>query len=234
MDKQGTLIVLDGLDGCGKTTQFEALSRRMQQAGIPVLPISFPDYDHPSSALVKLYLNGEISPHAGDVNPYAASSFYAVDRYASFKRCWEQPYRQGTAILASRYVTSNAIHQMSKLPRQDWDAYLAWLSEYEYEKLELPKPDLVLFLDMPVAVSQKMLSSRYHGDESKKDIHESDVAYMEQCRGAALYAARKQGWQVISCCQGEQLMTVEEIGAQVWKVVCEKANVTVSPDHTGR
>ena len=234
MNKQGRLIVLDGLDGCGKSTQFELLTRRMQDEKIPVLPISFPDYDHPSSALVKLYLNGEISPHAGDVNAYAASSFYAVDRYASFKRCWEQPYRSGATILASRYVTSNVIHQMSKLPRQEWDAYLDWLSAYEYDKLELPRPDLVLFLDMPVSVSQQLLYTRYHGDEAKKDIHESDVAYLEQCRAGALYAAQQQGWQVIACSDGNQPLTVEAIGAQIWKAVCDKTDVTVSPDTTGR
>ena len=233
MHKPGKLIVLDGLDGCGKSTQFQLLSQRMGQAGIPVLPISFPDYDHPSSALVKLYLNGEISPHAGDVNAYAASSFYAVDRYASYKRCWEQPYQQGTTILASRYVTSNAIHQMSKLPRQEWDDYLEWLSAYEYEKLELPRPDLVLFLDMPVSAAQKLLCDRYGGDETKKDIHESDVAYMERCRDAALYAAQQQGWQVIPCSRDAQPLTVEEIGDRVWKVVCEQTDVTVSSDSTG-
>ena len=183
--------------------------------------------------MVKLYLNGEISPHAEDVNAYAASSFYAVDRYASYKRCWEQPYQQGTTILASRYVTSNAIHQMSKLPRQEWDGYLEWLSAYEYDKLELPRPDLVLFLDMPVSAAQKLLCSRYGGDETKKDIHESDVAYMERCRDAALYAAQQQGWQVIPCSRDVQPLTVEEIGDRVWKVVCEKTDVTVSSDSTG-
>ena len=130
-------------------------------------------------------------------------------------------------------MTSNAIHQMSKLPRQEWDDYLEWLSAYEYDKLELPRPDLVLFLDMPVSAAQKLLCARYGGDETKKDIHESDVAYMERCRDAALYAAQQQGWQVIPCSRDAQPLTVEEIGDRVWKVVCEQTDVTVSSDSTG-
>ena len=159
----GKLVVIDGLDGSGKTTQFEILREKLA-ADTAVKAISFPDYDQPSSALVKMYLNGEISANAADVNAYAASSFYAADRYASYKMFWEKNYLSGELILASRYVTSNAIHQMGKLPESEWDSYLEWLADYEYIKLALPEPNLVIFLDMPVEISQRLMTGRYFGD----------------------------------------------------------------------
>ena len=132
MKNNGKLIVIDGLDGSGKSTQFELIKNKLIADGIPVKAISFPDYDKPSSALVKMYLNGDFSENADDVNCYAASSFYAVDRYASYKIYWENNYKNGDTILASRYVSSNAIHQMVKLPESEWDNYLEWLIDYEY------------------------------------------------------------------------------------------------------
>lgn len=215
----GKLIVLDGLDGCGKTTQFTLLQERLDAAQVPVLPISFPDYDSPSSALVKEYLAGTYATAAGGVNAYAASSFYAVDRYASYKTVWEQSYAAGMLILASRYVTSNAIHQMGKLPKDEWDGYLRWLAEYEYDRLGLPRPDLVVFLDMPTAVSQRLLTARYHGDETKKDIHESNLDYLAQCRVSALYAAERLGWTVLSCGADNAPLSQEKIASALWKVV---------------
>lgn len=195
----GRLIVIDGLDGSGKSTQLTRLHEYLDGCGTNYKPISFPDYDSPSSALVKLYLAGAFGSEADAVNAYAASSFYAVDRYASYKQHWEAAYRAGDLIVAARYTTSNAIHQMSKLPREQWDGFLDWLSAYEYERLGLPRPDRVVFLDMPLEIAQQLLAARYAGDESKKDIHERDVAYLRQCREAALYAAAREGWQVITC-----------------------------------
>ena len=132
MVKQGKIIVLDGLDGCGKSTQFAALGKLLTEQGETVKPISFPMYDKPSAALVKMYLRGDFSDTPDGVNAYAASSFYAVDRYANYKLDWEKNYTAGELILASRYTTSNAIHQMSKLPQEQWDGYLEWLEDYEY------------------------------------------------------------------------------------------------------
>lgn len=152
----GKLIVIDGLDGSGKTTQFDIIREKLSEFH-SVKAISFPDYDNPSSALVKMYLNGELSESADGVNAYAASSFYAVDRYASYKLFWEENYKNGDLIFASRYVSSNAIHQMVKLPESEWDGYLEWLSDYEYGKLGLPVPSLVIFLDMPVEISQRLM-----------------------------------------------------------------------------
>ena len=205
------LVVLEGLDGSGKSTQYELLQKFLGENNVDFKAISFPDYDKPSSALVKMYLGGEFSKNAADINAYAASSFYAVDRYASYKLYWEKEYNEGKFILAARYVTSNAIYQMVKLPEDKWDEYLDWLSEYEYEKLQLPKPDKVIFLDMPVEVSQKLLSGRYDGDESKKDIHEVNVDFLNACRKAALFTAKKLGWVVIPCSDGENPFSIESI-----------------------
>ncbi len=214
----GRLVVLDGLDGSGKTTQFEITGRELGKSHT-VKAISFPDYENPSSALVKMYLNGEISGSAAGVNAYAASSFYAVDRYASYKMFWEENYKRGELILASRYVSSNAIHQMVKLPEEQWESYLDWLEDYEYGKLGLPKPDMVIFLDMPVEISQKLMSERYHGDESRKDIHESDVEYLRSCRKSALYAAEKRGWKVVPCSKEGEPLPIEDISRNIMELL---------------
>ncbi|MDD3693356.1 MAG: thymidylate kinase [Oscillospiraceae bacterium] len=193
------LVVIDGLDGSGKTTQFERLDDYLSTLGTKYKKICFPDYEQPSSSLVKMYLKGEFGNSPDSVNAYAASSFYAVDRYASFKQFWEHDYNEGTLILAARYTTSNAIHQMPKLPKTRWDSYLDWLNCYEYDLLGLPRPDLVVFLDMPPSVSQQLLSNRYQGDADRRDIHERDERYLQRCRDAALYAAEKLGWKVVPC-----------------------------------
>ncbi len=205
------LIVLDGLDGSGKSTQLERLNGYFFEKNIQYKQISFPDYEQPSSALVTMYLNGEFGGDADAVNAYAASSFYAVDRYASYKKFWQEDYEAGKLILAARYTTSNAIHQMGKLPREQWDEYLAWLEDYEYCRLGLPRPDRVLFLDMPLEISQRLLSNRYGGVEEKKDIHERDIAYLQHCRESALYAAQRLGWQVIACGEKGEPLPMETI-----------------------
>lgn len=216
------LIVIDGLDGSGKTTQFDIIGRELREKYGNVKMISFPDYDKPSSTLVKMYLNGEIAPDAGQVNAYAASSFYAVDRYASYKIYWENFYKNGGIVLAGRYVSSNAIHQMSKLPENEWDSYLEWLEDYEYGKLGLPKPDCVIFLDMPVEISQRLMTARYNGDESRKDIHEANVEYLNTCRKTALYAAEKLDWSVVECSGGGEALPIEEITEKIRKIICSK------------
>ena len=211
----GRLIVLDGLDGSGKSTQLDRLNAYFEQTGVRYTQISFPDYSQPSSTLVKMYLAGEFGDTPDAVNAYAASSFYAVDRYASFKKFWQTDYEEGALILAARYTTSNIIHQMSKLPKEEWDAYLEWAQHYEYDLLGLPRPDAVLFLDMPPEVSRGMLMNRYHGDASKKDIHERDDSYLLQCRESALYAAEKQGWQVVPCSKDGKPLPIETITADL-------------------
>lgn len=215
INNKGKLVVIDGLDGSGKSTQFELIKKQLEDKKIPVKAISFPDYDQPSSALVKMYLNGEFSRSADEVNAYAASSFYAVDRYASYKLFWEENYKNGELILASRYTTSNAIHQMVKLDESKWDDYIEWLEDYEYNKLSLPKPDKVFFLDMPVEISQELLLKRYNGDNNKKDIHESNVDYLKRCRKTALYAAKKCNWTVIECSDGNKPLDIDIINRKL-------------------
>lgn len=214
----GKIIVLDGLDGCGKTTQFELLRDKLLAMNVPVKAVSFPEYDKPSAALVKMYLGGDFSGAADGVNAYAASSFYAVDRFASYKLYWEEDYKKGSLILASRYTTSNAIHQMSKLPREKWDEYLRWLEDYEYDKLGLPRPDRVIFLSLPLEISQKLLSNRYDGDEAKKDIHEADLQYLAECRKSAEYAAEKLGWKVVDCSGNGEIRSIESIHNELVKL----------------
>lgn len=169
---KGKLIVLEGLDGSGKATQAKLLAEHLAAQGVPVQKITFPDYASDSSALVKMYLAGQFGQHPDDVNAYAASSFYAVDRYASYKTSWGSFYEQGGVIIADRYTTSNAVHQCSKLPQEQWEEYLHWLFDYEFRLLGLPAPDRVIYLQVDPAVSQRLMTQRYHGDESKKDVHE--------------------------------------------------------------
>ncbi len=213
----GRIAVLEGLDGSGKSTQFEMLDKYLTDKGIRHRSISFPDYDNESSALVKLYLSGRIGSSPSDVNAYAASSFYAVDRYVSYRRFWEQDYKSGAFISAARYVTSNCIYQMTKLPEEQWDAYIEWLEDYEYERLGLPRPDCVIFLDMPIEISQKLMSTRYNGDETKKDIHEADVSYLHACRRAALFTAERCGWKLIACSEGDAPRPIDDIFADIIK-----------------
>lgn len=211
----GKLIVIDGLDGSGKTTQSQRVAQALERRGTPVRLISFPDYAEESSALVRMYLNGELSDTPGGVNAYAASSFYAVDRYASFKKHWEKDYLAGHTILSTRYVSSNAIHQMSKLPESQWDEYLRWLSDFEYGRLGLPRPDRLIFLNMSRAVADRLILSRYHGNEEKKDLHEKDRAYLASCQRTAAYAARAEGWSVVECDDGEAPLPLESITEKI-------------------
>lgn len=224
----GKLITMEGLDGSGKATQTALLCDALSQRGVGVRRVSFPNYAEPSSALVKMYLDGGFGKDPNDVNAYAASSFYAVDRYASYQKHWKADYAGGTLIVADRYTTSNIVFQLSKLPREQWDAFIAWLEDFEYDKLGLPRPDLTIYLDMPPAVSQKLMLDRYHGDEKKKDIHESNTSYLNACRESAAYAAKRLGWKVIYCAEENAPRTVEEIHRDILKTILEEMPFYVS------
>ena len=211
----GRLIVIEGLDGSGKSTQLELLPKNLLKKGIDSRTVSFPDYESDSSALVKMYLGGRFGTSPGDVNGYAASLFYAVDRYASFKTTWGQYYSDGGTVISGRYTTSNAVHQTSKLPESEWKAFLDWLYDLEYNRVAIPKPDKVIFLDMPIEVSQKLLSHRYSGDEAKKDIHESDTEYLNRCRQAAMFTAKYSGWTIIPCSKDGEPRSIDDIANDV-------------------
>ncbi len=212
---QGKLIVIEGLDGSGKATQAKLLCQALEEQGCKVRKVSFPDYDSNSSALIKMYLAGEFGTDPKAVNAYAASTFYAVDRYASFKKGWEDFYNAGGIIVADRYTTSNAVHQCSKLPQSQWDEYLQWLFDFEYRLVGIPTPDKVVYLRVDPAVSQKLMTGRYQGDESKKDIHEKDLSYLDRSRMAAEYCAEKLGWKTVSCVSGGTMRTVEDIHQEI-------------------
>ena len=214
----GKLIVIEGLDGSGKATQAKRLAAALQQQGQPVREISFPNYESDSSALVKMYLSGAFGRKPGDVNAYAASSFYAVDRYAGMKQDWGKFYKDGGILIADRYTTSNAVHQCCKLPHEDWDLYLDWLFGFEYQKLGLPTPALVIYLRLEIEASQRLMSERYHGDEKKKDIHESNTSHLNQAHIDADYCAGRYAWKTVDCAENGSLRTIEEIGAEVWNL----------------
>lgn len=219
MIMKGKLIVIEGLDGSGKSTQEKLLEEKLTGSGLAVKYIKLPNYDDDACILVKQYLAGRFGEKPEDVNAYAASSFYAVDRFVSYHCYWKEDYLSGKVILADRYTTSNAYHQLTKTPREKWDEYLAWLEDYEYGKLGIPKPDAVIYLDMPVDVSQKLMSSRYGGDETKKDIHEKNTDYLAQCRVAADYSCSKLGWIKISCAENGEPLSPEEINSRVYDAI---------------
>ncbi len=215
------LIVIEGLDGSGKSTQAKLLEKSLKENGVNYRKIKLPDYESPSSTLVKMYLSGDFGKEAAAVNAYAAGAFYAVDRYASFNLDWKKDYDSDTLIIADRYATSNSIYQMEKVPPEEWDSYLEWSYDFEYRKLGIPVPDAVIFLDMPVEVSQRLMTERYGGDESEKDVHESDVEYLKNCRKSALYAAKKQGWYIVDCSDGREPYPIESIHEKIMEIIKE-------------
>ncbi len=215
----GKLIVIEGLDGSGKSTQEKLLCQKLADKGININCIKLPNYDDPACELVKMYLAGRFGNKPSDVNAYAASTFFAVDRYVSYNCYWKEKYLDGEIFLADRYTTSNAYHQLTKTPENEWDAYLDWLEEFEYNKMGIPKPDAVIYLDMPIEVSQKLMTGRYNGDESKKDIHEKDVEYLNSCRKAADYSCKKLGWIRIVCAENGEALPIDVIAEKVFDAV---------------
>lgn len=215
----GKLIVIEGLDGSGKSTQLELLPQNLKKTGIDCKTVSFPDYESDSSALVKMYLSGKFGSKPDDVNAFAASCFYAVDRYASYKTNWGGYYNNGGTVVAGRYTTSNAVHQASKLPEDAWEDFLSWLYDFEYKKIGIPKPDLVIFLDMPTEVSQGLLKKRYDDNGGQKDIHEKDVDYLEHCRKAALFTANFSDWKIVPCAKYGQPRSIDDIADDILSLV---------------
>ena len=215
----GKLIVFEGTDGSGKSTQFGELCRRLDGMGKEYQKLVFPQYDEPSSALIRMYLGGEFRNKPSDVNPYAASAFYAVDRYASLKKVWGAYYEEGGLILTDRYTTSNAVHQAVKCAPEDRPAFLRWLDDFEHDKMGLPRPDLVIYLDMPTQKAVELLRSREAATHTKADIHELDTGYLADCRACALQAAQVLGWKKISCLDAEgALRPIRDIHEEIWSL----------------
>ncbi len=215
----GKLIVIEGTDGSGKSTQFQKLSQRLEEAGVQFKHTVFPRYDQPSSALIRMYLGGEFGTRPTDVNAYAASAFYAVDRYASYKQDWGTWYENGGLILSDRYTTSNAVHQTSKEAPENRADYLKWLYEFEYGKLGLPRPDLTIYLDVPTDFTEKLLRHREADTNTQADIHEKDMAYLATCREAGRAAAKFYGWTVIECVRDGAMRSIEDIHEEIYSHV---------------
>ncbi len=217
-------IVLEGLDGSGKGTQILYLREFLERAGKRVRVIDFPSYGSAGAALVELYLRGELGEHPDDTNAYAASMFFAADRYVSYVTQWRADYlNSDTYLIANRYTTANAYHQISKLPREQWDGFLTWLWDFEFEKLGLPSPDRVILLDMPDTVSDAMVQKRSEETGAKLDIHEKDVGYLHRCREAAMYVADKCGWTVVKCADddGTEPYSRKKIAEKIRAVVAD-------------
>lgn len=215
----GKLIIIEAGDGCGKATQTEWLVKRLAAAGHQVRKIEFPNYQSPSSALIKMYLNGDFGTTAEAVNPYAASAFYAVDRYASYKQDWQEFYQQGGIVVCDRYTTSNMVHQAVKIADpSERQAYLDWLWDFEFVKFCLPVPDAVVFLDMPPAYSRRLIRERALSTGTAVDIHERDDDYLARCYASYCEIADRYQWQTVPCVAGDRLKSIEEIHEAVYQI----------------
>lgn len=220
----GKLIAIDGVDASGKQTQTTLLLSRLEKEGREVKMVSFPAYNKPSSILVKMYLNGEFGENPSDVNAYATSTLFAADRFATYRTDWGTDYNGGTVILADRYVSSNLIHQASKIDdTEEKEKFLMWLDDLEYGIYNLPRPDVTIFLDMPPEYGAELMSGRLNksnGDD-KKDIHESDFSYLKKSYENAMFVAQKFNWKRISCIKDGQIRSVDEIHEDIYSIVRE-------------
>ncbi len=208
------LIVLEGSDGSGKATQTTRLYERLRNLGVDAMRVSFPNYESESSALIKMYLRGDFGATAEEVNPYAAATFYAVDRFASFQT-WKKFYEGNGVILADRYVGSNMAHQSAKIRRKaEREKFWNWLDSFEYKRLKLPRPDLTIFLDMPPKIAAMLRRER-----GREDIHESDAAYMLRSYNVYKEIAEKFNWITIDCSAGNFAKSAIDIHEEIFRLV---------------
>lgn len=215
----GKLIVIEGTDGSGKSTQFRLLTDRLESEQVKFQKLVFPQYSEPSSALIRMYLSGEFGKSPSDVNAYAASAFYSVDRYASYRKVWGKWYEEGGLVVSDRYTTSNAVHQASKEPEDKREDFLNWLYDFEYDKLGLPRPDLVIYLDVPTDFTEKMLRHRESETNTHADIHEQDMQYLATCRRMGRAAAEHYGWTMIQCVRDGAMRSMEDIHEEIYRHV---------------
>ncbi len=218
----GKLFVIDGTDGSGKQTQFQKLQERLDKEGIEYKTVSFPNYDSPSSSLVKMYLSGEFGENAKDVSPYIASTFYAADRYATYKKDLEEYYNNGGLILADRYTTANMVHQAGKISdEKEREKFLDWLWDFEFNLYGLPVPTEAFFLNMPPEYAFKLMENRKNKftHEDKKDIHERDKNHIIDSYNAACSLVDKYNWYEVKCIKEDKLRTIEDIHEEIYKEI---------------
>lgn len=216
---QGKLIVIEGIDGSGKSTQYKKLCQRLESEGREFRKIVFPRYDKESSALIREYLSGGFGSRPDDVNAYAASTFYAVDRFASFKTDWGEYYNNGGLILSDRYTTSNACHQGSKLPAGERQEYLDWLYDFEFRLLGLPEPSCVIYLNIDIETSRRQMDNRQNETNTQADIHEKNFEYLAACLEAGRCAAKNYRWKIIDCVKEGEMRSIEEIHNEIYEAV---------------
>lgn len=217
----GKLIVLDGIDGSGKSTQFALLTERLTREGAAFRKAVFPRYGEPSSSMIRAYLGGEFGSDPNAVSPYAASTFFFVDRYASYKTDWGDFYNSGGLVLCDRYTTSNAIHQGAKLDGSALADYLDWLYDFEFRLMELPKPNIVLYMDVDLDTCLAQIKTRQEKTRTRGDIHEIHPDYLAACFAAGKAAAERLGWIKIRCMENGKMRTVEEIHEDIYLRVRE-------------
>ncbi len=215
----GKLIVLEGIDGSGKSTQYRLLLERLKKENVEFRNTVFPRYKEESSALIRLYLGGAFGDKPSDVNASAACAFYAVDRYAAYKQDWGGYYENGGLILADRYTTSNAVHQGCKLPESELSEFFDWLYDFEYVRLGLPVPDLVLYLDVDIETSLRRMRSREEATNTKADIHEKDVAYLAECLRTGRLAAKHYGWHRIAFEENGREREIQEKNDEIYDII---------------
>ena len=214
-----SLIVFEGIDGSGKSTQFKLLCDYMTRTEKPYTRVVFPQYDKASSALLTMYLSGEFGKDPNAVSPYAASTFYAVDRYASFKQVWGEDYRAGATILADRYTTSNAVHQGAKFEGEAREKFFRWLDEFEHDLMELPRPDIVLYMDVPLEIAMANMKKRQTETGKSADIHETGEPYLKRCRETARAAAALYGWHIVHCAKDGKMRDEDDIHQEIVNIL---------------
>ena len=223
----GKLFVIDGTDGSGKQTQFEQLKNRLDKEGIEYKTVSFPNYESDSSSLVKMYLSGEFGADPKSVNAYIASTFYAVDRYATFKKGYEEYYNNGGIILADRYTTANMVHQAGKITdEKEREKFLNWLCDLEFNLYGLPEPTKVFFLNMPIEKTVELMKNRENkfSHDNKKDIHERNKEHLSDSHAAACYVAKKYNWCEINCVKEDEIRSIEDIHEEIFSYVKDVLN----------
>ena len=226
-EKKGTIIVIEGIDSSGKATQVKMVYEELVNEKYRAMRLEFPDYKSDSSALIKMYLEGKFGEDPKSVNPYAASLFFAADRFASFKSDWEKFYEEGGILILDRYVSSNMIYQAAKIEdKKKREEYLDWINDLEFKKLDLPRPDIVIFLNMPPHFCSKLNDKRLNkiNGSSKKDIHESNSGYLEKTYEVALSAAKKYKWEVVDCVKNNSIKSINEINNEILRIIENRLN----------